>query len=115
MRSLVPSAPAPAVKSSKAKPTTTVETEEDKKGEKKKQPSKKGLNATARENRKQARVIAKIEERLAKGEVDPKSGGGMEGLNRKMRRELFRRLKTKEGEGHKEKKQKNWSCDTRLS
>ncbi|KIR30939.1 hypothetical protein I309_00292 [Cryptococcus deuterogattii LA55] len=106
-RSLVPSAPAPAVKSNKAKPTTTVETEEDKKGEKKKQPSKKGLNATARENRKQARVIAKIEERLAKGEVDPKSGEGMEGLNRKMRRELFRRLKTKEGEGHKEKKQKN--------
>ncbi|ADV19712.1 Hypothetical protein CGB_A5725W [Cryptococcus gattii WM276] len=107
-RSLVPSAPAPALKSNKAKPTTTVETEEDRKGEKEKQPSKKGLSATARENRKQALVIAKIEERLAKGEVDPKSGEGMEGLNRKMRRELFRRLKTKEeGEGHKEKKQKN--------
>ncbi|KAL0253795.1 hypothetical protein I308_101172 [Cryptococcus tetragattii IND107] len=107
-RSLVPSAPAPALKSNKAKPTTTIKTEEDKKGEKKKQPSKKGLSATARENRKQSRAIAKVEERLAKGEVDPKSGEGMEGLNRKMRRELFRRLKTKEvGEGHKEKRQKN--------
>lgn len=107
-RSLVPSAPAPALKSNKAKPTPNIKTEEDKKGEKKKQPSKKGLSATARGNSKQARVIAKIEERLAKGEVDPKSGEGMEGLNRKMRRELFRRLKTKEeGEGHKEKKQKN--------
>ncbi|WVO20577.1 uncharacterized protein IAS62_001875 [Cryptococcus decagattii] len=107
-RSLVPSAPAPSLKSDKAKSITIIKTEEDKKGEKKKQPSKKGLKSTARGNRKQARVIAKIEERLAKGEVDPKNGEGMEGLNRKMRRELFRRLKTKEeGEGHKEKKQKN--------
>ncbi|OXG28945.1 hypothetical protein C361_00599 [Cryptococcus neoformans Tu259-1] len=106
-RSLVPSAPAPALKSNNAKPATT-ETKEDRNGEKEKKPSKKAINATSRKNRKQARIQAEVEERLTKGEIDPKNGKGMEGMNRKMKRELFRRLKEKEeGDGHKGKKQKN--------
>lgn len=77
-------------------------------GRRKKKPSKKAINATSRKNRKQARIQAEVEERLTKGEIDPKNGKGMEGMNRKMKRELFRRLKEKEeGDGHKGKKQKN--------
>lgn len=109
-KSLVPSAPAPALKSNKARPTTTATTEikEDRKVEEKKKLSKRAINDTTRKIRKQARVQAEVEERLTKGEIDLKTGKGMEGMNRKMKRELFKRLKQKEeGDGHKGKKQKN--------